>query len=240
MISNGRLAKFLLISVVGGILNCLSPTINAQIILSGEILSKESGEKLNHIHVVNTSSGAIAISENSGFFSIPISKFDVVRFSSVGRQSFYFSIPRDFIGEVYFTQIEMETRTIPLKGITVMAKRTKVESILLRQKPLRTHHFKPKPASISASNALTILWEELSRKGREKRKVESLRRNEELTTQASQRFNGALVWEMTGLFGEEMKRFQEFCNLPPTKVINVNEYEFLVAVKSCYNRYKGQ
>ena len=54
------------------------------------------------------------------------------------------------------------------------------------------------------------------------------------------RFESELIWELTGLYGQELEKFKRYCDLPEGFVLRANEYDFLLSIKKCYYDYKNQ
>ena len=106
---------FLLVGILCGGASAQYGTTEGLILLTGEIISEDGVTPLPDVHVYNQNNTQVTVSDPSGFFSMYVSKVHVVRFSSVGFEQFYFSIPGDFKGEVYYTQIEMKQKIIPLR-----------------------------------------------------------------------------------------------------------------------------
>ena len=98
----------------------------------------------------------------------------------------------------------------------------------------------PVPVEPGIMNPASLLWDWFSREGKEKRKLKAILKLDEVRTRVDIRFESDLIWELTGLYGEELDRFKVFCNLPQSFVLRANEYDFLLAIKSCYYSYKNQ
>jgi hypothetical protein len=223
-------------------------TTRGLILLTGEILQEDGITPLQDVHVYNQNNRQVNVSDPTGFFSMYVSKVHVLRFSSVGYEPFYFSIPGDFSSDVYYVQIEMKSRTVPLRAITIYGEEEKTVSMLTREKSqnslgdiqLGTLRGKAKPVEPTLENPMSLLWDWFSREGKEKRKLKAILARDEIRSAVDKRFESDLIWELTGLYGEELEKFKRYCNLPEGFVIDANEYDFLLSVKSCYYKYKNQ
>ena len=51
------------------------------------------------------------------------------------------------------------------------------------------------------------------------------------------KFNKRNVGELTGLKGEELVEFMDYCNLPEEFLLNASEYDILDTVKRMYRAY---
>jgi len=223
-------------------------TTEGLILFTGEIVAEDGVTVLPDVHLLNRNNGQVIVSDPSGFFSIYVSKVHVLRFTSVGYEPFYFSIPGGFNGEVLYQQIVLRRRVTPLENITIYGKREVTESILSVKKepnPLEgvqygTLQGEQHEVAPSAVNIASLLWEWWSREGKEKKKLKEILMRKEISDKVSDRFESDLIWELTGLIGDELDKFKRFCNLPPGFVLTSNDYDFLTAVKSCYYTYKKQ
>jgi hypothetical protein len=223
-------------------------TTQGLVLLTGEILNEDGVTPLQDVHIYNQNNKQVTVSDPTGFFSMYVSKIHVLRFSSVGYETFYFSLPGDFMGDVYYIQIDMIRKTVALRSITIYGEEEKTESILTREKPLNnlenvqlgTLVGEAKPVDPTLENPVSLLWDWFSREGKEKRKLKQILERDEIRATVDNRFESDLIWELTGLYGEELEKFKRYCNLPEGFVINANEYDFLLSVKSCYYKYKNQ
>ena len=204
-------------------------TTEGLILFTGEIVLEDSVTPLADVHLYNRNNHQITITDSSGFFSMYVSKIHVVQFTSIGYEPYYFSIPGGYQGEVYYYKIILQRSTTPLKNVIIFSKKEVTESMLRRENPPNplknisygTLQGDPVPVEPGIMNPASLLWDWFSRR-------------------VYIRFESALIWELTGLYGEELDRFKVFCNLPQSFVLRANEYDFLLAIKSCYYSYKNQ
>ena len=216
--------------------------------MTGEVKSEGGLTALPDVHVYNQNNAQVTVTDQSGFFSMYVSKIHVIRFSSVGYDSFYFSIPGDFAGDVYYVRIEMKQSITALRSVTIYGKEEKTESMLSRDTgpnplanvQLGTLKGEAREIEPTLANPVSLLWEWFSKEGKEKRKLKEILARDEIRTSVDKRFDSELIWELTGLYGEELENFKAYCNLPEGFVIQASEYDFLLAVKTCYYKYKNQ
>ena len=223
-------------------------TTEGLILLSGEVVAEDGVSVLPDVHLLNRNNGVVVVSDPSGFYSIYISKIHVIRFTSVGYEPFYYSIPGDFKGEVLYKQIILKQKITPLDNVTIYGDREVTKSILsVKEEPnplegvqFGTQQGERHEIGPSAVNIASLLWEWWSKEGKEKKKLREILKQEEIQDRVSERFESDLIWELTGLYGNEFEKFKRYCNLPPSFVLSANEYDFLTAVKTCYYNYKNQ
>lgn len=234
--------------LVSQMANCQYGTTEGLILFTGEIVLEDSVTPLADVHLYNRNNHQITITDSSGFFSMYVSKIHVVQFTSIGYEPYYFSIPGGYQGEVYYYKIILQRSTTPLKNVIIFSKKEVTESMLRRENPPNplknisygTLQGDPVPVEPGIMNPASLLWDWFSREGKEKRKLKAILKMDEVRTRVEIRFESDLIWELTGLYGEELDRFKVFCNLPQSFVLSANEYDFLLAIKSCYFNYKNQ
>ncbi len=223
-------------------------TTEGLILFTGEVVAEDSITPLADVHLFNKNNYRITITDPSGFFSMYVAKTHVVQFSSVGYEPYYFSIPGGYRGDVYYQKIILKRSTLPLENVTIYSKVEETESMLKRKTPPNplkdvsygTLQGDPVPVEPGIMNPASLLWDWFSREGKEKRKLKAILKQDGMRLKVDTRFESELIWELTGLYGDELERFKMYCNLPLSFVLQANEYEFLLAIKSCYYDYKSQ
>lgn len=212
------------------------------ILLSGEIVSP-AGTPIEGVHILNTNNNKLAVSDENGFFTLTMHKSHVLRFSAVGFRTYYFTLREKDKDKMLYKRITLQTITVGLKNVDIVAKEEPRAENLFRPKPLpppfkfgyqgEQHEVKP-----TLANPVSLLYNWLSKEGKQKRQLEELLKQEEIKKLVAQRFDSDLIWELTGYTGDELERFKEHCNLSDYFVANASDYEFLLKVKQCYNTYE--
>lgn len=124
-----------------GLLLIPCKTVKAQtpaggfILLSGEIVSP-AGTPIKGVHILNTNTNELSISDKSGFFSISMHLSHVLRFSAVGFRTYYFTKKNINTTDISYIRIVLQTVTIGLKNIDIIAKEEERSENLFRPKPL--------------------------------------------------------------------------------------------------------
>lgn len=229
------------------LLICTYSWSNAQnnggyILLSGEIISP-AGTPIQGVHILNTCNNQLAISDENGFFTLTMHKSHVLRFSAVGFKTYYFTLKENDADKMLYKRITLQTVTVGLKNVNIVAKEEPRAENLFRPKPLPPpftfgyqgvqHEVKP-----TLANPISLLYNWLSKEGKQKKQLEELLKQEELQKLVANRFESDLIWELTGYVGKELERFKKHCNLSDYFVTHASDYEFLLKVKQCYNTYE--
>jgi len=211
------------------------------ILLSGEIASP-ANTSIAGVHILNTNTNELAITDASGFFSISMHQSHVLRISAVGFKTYYFSLKKIQDKELGYVKITLQTITVGLKNVDILAKEEQRAEHLFRPKPFPSpfsfgyqgeqHKVKP-----SVMNPISLLYNWLSKEGKQNRKLEELLKQEEIRKFIANRYESDLIWELTGYAGKELDLFKEHCNLSDYFVANASDYELLFKIRECYNTY---
>ena len=242
-----KLKVLVILSLSFALLSAISTSVKAQnnsggfMLLSGEIVSP-ANTPIDGVHILNTNNNTLAITDNTGFFSLSMHETHVLRISAVGFKTYYYSLKKYNVENLSYVKITLQTVTVGLKNIDIVAKEEPRAENLFRPKPIPSpfsfgyqgvqHDVKP-----TVMNPISLIYDWLSKEGKQKKKLEELLDQEEVKKLVSNRYESDLMWELTGYAGPELERFKEHCNLSDYFVTNSSDYEFLLKIKDCYNTY---
>ncbi len=211
------------------------------ILLSGEIVSP-ANTPIDGVHILNTNTNSLAITDNTGFFSLSMHETHVLRISAVGFKTYYFSLKQHNKKSISYIKITLQTVTMGLKNVDIVAKEEPRAEHLFRPKPIPApftfgyqgvqHEVKP-----TVMNPISLLYDWLSKEGKQNKKLEELLKQEAVRKLVENRYESDLIWELTGYAGPELERFKKHCNLSDYFVYNTTDYELLLKIKNCYNTY---
>lgn len=210
-------------------------------LLSGEIVSP-ANTPIEGVHILNTNTNVLAITDESGFFSMSIHKTHVLRISAVGFKTYYYSLKKQSNNDFNYIKLTLQTVTVGLKNIDIIAKEEPRAEHLFRTRPIPApfsfgyqgvqHEVKP-----SAMNPISLLYNWLSKEGKQNKKLEELLKQEAIKELVANRYESDIIWELTGYTGQELEKFKAYCNLSEHFVTHSTDYEFLLKIKNCYNSY---
>ena len=210
-------------------------------LLSGEIVSP-ANTSIDGVHILNTNTNELSVSDNTGFFTIKMHKSHVLRISSVGFKTYYYSLKKQTNDHIGYIKLTLQTVTIGLNNVDIIAKEEQRAENMFRPKPIPApfsfgyqgiqHDIKP-----NALNPISLLYNWLSKEGKQQKKLEELLKQDEVKNIVANRFESDLIWELTGFAGQELEQFKTHCNLSDYFVANSTDYDFLLKIKACYNSY---
>ncbi|VAX34907.1 hypothetical protein MNBD_UNCLBAC01-462 [hydrothermal vent metagenome] len=238
------LYKIILIAIITSTIS-LSATAqindSGYLLLSGEVVSPAS-TPIDGVHILNTNTNELSITDETGFFSLSMHKSHVLRISSVGFKTHYYSLKENILEDVSYVKITLQTVTVGLKNINIIAKEEPRAKNMFRPKPIPApfsfgYQGEQHKVKATALNPISLLYNWLSKEGKQNKKLEELLKQEGIRKLVANRYESDLIWELTGFTGEELIRFKAYCNLSDYFVANSSDYEFLFKIKECYNSY---
>lgn len=214
------------------------------LLLSGEIITP-ANTPIDGVHVLNTNTNDLAISDTGGFFSITMHKSHILRISAVGFKTYYYSLKQREIDNISYVTVKLQTVTVGLRNVDIIAKEEVRAENMFRPKPIPapfTFGYQGVQQDVKPSvfNPISALYNWLSKEGKQNRKLEELLKQEEVKTLIANRYESDLIWKLTGYAGEELEKFKTYCNLSDYFVANSSDYEFLFKIKECYNSYSPE
>ncbi len=217
------------------------PAESGYLLLSGEIISPAK-TPIEGVHILNTQTNDLAVTDAGGFFSIQMHTSHLLRISAVGYKTYYFKLkPADLAQSNYFT-ITLQTVTVGLQNVDIIAKEEPRAEYLFRPTPqpaLFSFGYQGQQKEVKATllNPVSLLYNWLSKEGKQKRKLEEILKQEEVKQWVAKRYESDIVWELTGYTGQELEAFKAYCGLTDYFVAHASDYEFLVKIRDCYNTY---
>ncbi|HAA14486.1 MAG TPA: hypothetical protein DCE41_23505 [Cytophagales bacterium] len=219
-------------------------TAEGRILFSGEVKNAE-GKPLADVHIVNQFNREVTITDATGFFSTYISKHHTLHFTSVGYETHIFTVNRSFGGDMLYQEIVLQPKTYTLREVTVEDENEVIETVVRKPPPepmpdlgtLRGRTPVPVQPNL-IQNPISYFYELWGDKPKQRRKVQELLREQRLDSIAYARLSGDKVWELTGLYGDRLIAFKEYCNLPPEFYLYASDYEFLITIRQLYARFQ--
>jgi hypothetical protein len=96
---------------------------------------------------------------------------------------------------------------------------------------------KVEPNEPGIMSPVSMIYNIFSNEAKEKRKYEEIQNREARQKIIQSKFNRESVGNLTGLEGEKLDRFMEFCNFTDEYILNTKEYFILENVKKKYKQF---
>lgn len=226
----------------------------------GKIYDKEAKEPVPYVHVVNHEDKKGTFSNLNGQFSLTAEVGDTLIFSAIGYAKYSLIITKQ-LKEVYL-EIQLDSKAMELSPVKVFAYRDleslkkaivdmdvpakKDDGISLNLPPVIVQP-QMQQDGISTIGVGTSFPVEaiinglgLNKDYNEKVKLQKLLDKEQRKNLAEMKYNPEIVKEWTGLEGDELIAFMDFCKLPEDFIVKATDYELAVAVHQCLDEYKEE
>ncbi len=222
--------------------------------LRGRILDIEKRTAVQYAHIINTKKSQACISDSSGNFKMLMLKTDTLKISCIGYETAYFWFSDTVtISKQYFTMLVVP-KTYNIREINIFEERwqafvydfsnTKIEedkTKVVLEKWAENLISKEDLLLLSVSSrgvGFPINYK--TRRDIQIKRVEEIRRQEELNLLAEQKFNRTLVKKVTGLDGEQLEDFYKYCRLDRDFILKQNDYDLIMIIKELYDIYKEE
>ena len=209
----------------------------------GIVLDSTNREEMIGTHVQNLTSGKLTVSDAYGKFRIPAIQGDTLLFTNVGYQligwivedswfdgervEFLLPIDTIFLEEVVigdfpeyqrFKQLIEETQpedtSLEVYGVEPV--------VITGDKRLNEKYVKS--PLMALTHPIDFVYQNFSKREKEKRKYHKIQQQKQLVTSAQQKFSRDWVSEMTQLKGDQLTSFIAFCDFKPQYIAETPLY----------------
>lgn len=214
-----------------------------------QLRSHGEGKPIVYAHILNSGLNIGTTSDTLGFFTIVMRRSDSLYISALGFKESYFSLPgfwpsNHFSGTISVRQKIYMIDPVSVEGFGNYAQfRQKVISSILPKTPAEENM--EYIQEITREEAIKYDKVQVGFNFYIKTKEEKslIKLQKILDHQLKQKiirekFNEENVGELTGLQGQELKDFMDYCRLSEEFLLNASEYDILFMVKSSYRAYR--
>lgn len=208
--------------------------------INGWVLDGKTKETVPGVHVINKRTLKGTISDADGYFELGLEKGDSILFSNIAYKYFYF-VYRDstVLEEVIIT---MEEQNYLLDEVSVFSYElttNKPREMKLNKPRIKSNEEidDPRPIKATLQNPAEYLYNLFGSKPRQLRKLAQLKAEDAYRRKLEESNNRRAVIALTGLNKDELEAFMFYCKYIPVNMNRLNDYEFLLAVQACFQRY---
>jgi len=234
MLLRGRILLLVLISLACTTVSEAQDTIH----VNGYIYERETHNAVNNLMVVNMRSQEGGFVPTGGKMSLTILKTDTIILAATGYTTMKLSFTDSALKPVYNIRIIMKRLEITLKPVEIFTQRD-LEEI---QKDIETLGYNENDYMISGATALespiTYLYEQFSRRERNKREVAEMRNNDRRRALLKELFRKYVDNDIIQLKDEEFDEFIDFCRVSDDFIKSSSQYDFIMYVKKRYELYR--
>jgi hypothetical protein len=215
-----------------------SQNVNEQPLrISGQAIDAETQMGLNGLMVINKRTGTGSFGNYAGEFSVTVFRTDTLRFSVVGFQTIDICFKDSSVIQSQFKIVlEMHKLQIDLEGVDIFPSREfseikkDIDKLKLDQQP-------GLKGADAAFSPVTYLYERFSRFEKQKRKAAGLYHQDAINDLLKELFRKYVRADIIDLSEKEFDEFLIFCPLPEQFIKTASQYDLIMGVKYCYEKY---
>jgi hypothetical protein len=216
--------------------------------LKGFVIGADTNNTIPLANIIKKPSGERFISNRYGGFTIQVLETDTLVFSVIGYQNFTLPCKKYVVNQ--FTdpiRVRMKPANYRLKDAEINYNQKRRDS-LVRQaaKVLKTspvlNNYDHYQSWISGSSG-SVITDMFASSNKKLQQYDKLQRLIELYHEqqlVDDRYTPDLVMRATGLPETKVLEFKKYCNIPHYFILNSNDYELVLAIKSCYADFARQ
>ncbi|MEN8119443.1 MAG: hypothetical protein ABFS35_03815 [Bacteroidota bacterium] len=213
-------------------------------------LTDNTGKVIPFAHVINLRRGYATISDTSGKFSMLVLRRDSIRISAIGFITRYVSIKRhNPVNDTLDLHILMEKKTYDLSTVNIYELRWQVFKSEFMEEKVEEDETSERITiwmnSLFPAGELRMIYQgsrgvgfQLPYKGKaekQRRKVAALEKKYNII---QPKFNDELITNLTGLKGESIYDFINYCNFDEGFLVHSSEYQIIEAIHNKWGKYK--
>ncbi len=213
-------------------------------------LTDETGKVIPFAHVINLRRGYATISDTSGKFNMLVLQRDSIRISAIGFITRFISIKRhNPVNDTLDLHILMEKKTYDLSTVNIYELRWQVFKSEFMEETVEEDETSERITiwmnSLFPAGELRMVYQgargvgfQFPYKGKaekQRRKVAALEKKYNII---QPKFNDELITNLTGLEGEAIYDFINYCNFDEGFLIHSTEYQIIDAVQTKWEKYK--
>jgi hypothetical protein len=216
--------------------------------LKGFVIGADTNNTIPLANILKKPSGERYISNRYGGFTIVVKETDTLVFSVIGYQNFVLPCKK-YVSMQYTDpiRVRMKPTTYRLKEAEVNYNQKRRDSLarvaakVLKTNPILNNydHYQSWITGSSGS-VITDLFASSNKKLQQYDKLQRLIELYHEQQLVDDRYTIDLIMRATGLPENKVLEFKKYCNIPHYFILNSNDYELVLAIKSCYADFARQ
>jgi len=218
----------------------------------GNLYDSTSYKPVKYAHIINLDGNNATISDSLGTFDIKIHPGDSLMITSIGYETTYYRYTGEWQKAV-FASIPMKEKVYPITGVEVTPWGTyrefkrKFLELDIKDPEEDVHPLlwegitrEPKikePINPGISSPVTMIYNLFSEKAQSKQKLRELKKRKSREELIEDKYNREQISALTGLTGQKLERFMDYCDFSDEYILNTKEYFILERVKECYQHF---
>lgn len=219
-----------------------------QTTLRGYLLGIEDNRSIPLASLLNQTDQKHFISSRQGFFAITVLPTDSIKITAIGYEPVSF-IAKDLLPENNTDTIQLFMRPVSylLNDVTILSGNHRRDSILraaaefLKNDPLLNNYERALGTHTpKTQKELTAMWNEYSKGGKDLKDFANFYYHAQMLKQVNTRYNKQSIKRYTDLDDKYLDDYIVYCQLNFTFILNSSDYDLIMAVRECANRFKAE
>ena len=204
-------------------------------VIRGIVVESGSSKRISGVTITNQQTQRTAISNNLGTFEIYATVGDSLTASSVGYESIATEVKTlsDILLDMRVASIQLETVTVERQS-----KAAELREAMDGYRKQGVYYNGKPPALAYVFNPVTSLYELFGRTPRNARRFQQYMGRELQATEVDQKFNKALIQELTGLEGDDLNNFMIWYRPSYEKVQHWQEYDMTAYIMQHFKQFE--
>jgi len=215
-----------------GLLSQWKPDFNY--IFRSRVVIDGSLDPVKDCHIINITQRTATVSDDFGNFKITANINDSIIFSALGYETLTIVVAESMYD--YGQIIKLKTTTYEMDEVVIQPF---VEKPLITKWEIYTPPM-PNQGGINIPTGIhpaTLIYNLFSKEGRQKKYFKKLMESEADFMLIGEKFNGAMVAQITGLKDDELVRFMSWCNFSKDFLLNYSPETIRRAIRTKYQEY---
>jgi subtilase family serine protease len=226
----------------------LAQTEPATLLLKGYVIGADTNNTIPLANILKKPSGERYISNRYGAFGIQVKETDTLVFSVIGYQNYVLLAKKYVLNNMTDPiRVRLKPTTYRLKEAEINYNSHKRDSVakqaakILKTSPL-LNNYDHVDSWISGSSGSMIsdMFAEGNQQLQQYIKLERLIILYREQAMVDYRYNDDLILRATGIKADKVMELKKYCNLPNYFVLNSNDYDLVLAIRTCYSDYLKQ
>ncbi len=227
---------------------------DSTISLYGNLYDTDQYHPVKYAHIINMNGNNATISDSLGTFNLEIERGDSLMITSIGYKTQYYQYTGK-LQPVIFKSIPMEKTVYAISEVEItpwgktyedfqrnfleLDLKTAAEQVHplfwqdIRREPEVEETLNP-----GITSPISMIYSIFNDELQSRRKLKQLQQQKTRQDKIDDKFNREQISELTGLTGEKLERFMDYCNFSDEYILKTREYFILERVKRCYKRFR--
>ena len=223
--------------------------VNDSIIFSGQVIGDNDEKPLPYANIINLSKNRGKLTNSNGYFMILIGKNDVIKITSIGYHDKYFCFRDSVDKKILLTKVKLAKKVYKLTEVSIFAplnwdefktqfvnKKIPIDDVQKIKDKILTSLNSPEALTILAKSTQVGIIVPLNFKSKDEKQliqISKLKVEKQLDEENDER-----VRSITGLKGDELRKFEIYCNFSHAYLLTNSGYVIITRINELWKKYK--